>query len=116
MTDETFVVKQVSKNTYEVAKFGDDSRVVGTKDASVSLVSVYPNNIHCDCIGYRRQKVKEDHKHCKIVKFAINVLEDTTGYCFWFEDGLIKYNKFYDYQNDILYDKFLDWEKLNGIL
>jgi len=99
LCEEVFVVTQVKKNVYNVAKFGDNKRVTGDKEAiSVSQVTISKDYYHCDCVGFRMQKDKSQHKHCLIVDFIIKNIDNCIGYCFWFENDTIKYNKFFDYE------------------
>jgi hypothetical protein len=80
MTDQ-YVIKQTPKNkTWEIVKFDD-----GDEPSSIYKVSERNGFYHCDCPGFWRQKVKEDHKHTRLVKFWRENLEEASGYFLWFD-------------------------------
>ena len=86
-----YLVRLFKPNQYEISTFVDGSK----ESISVYKVTLRNNNYYCDCPGYWRQKVKEDHKHCRIVKFWIENLDMEMGYCFWLDnENNIEYHKF----------------------
>lgn len=85
-----YTIRKVSTHKYEVTSFEKYS------EGECYEVTHRNNTTYCDCIGFRRQKNKEEHKHCRIVKFWINNLESEPGYCFWLDGDDIEYNKFID--------------------
>lgn len=80
-----YIVRKIKPNIYEIATFVDG------KFHSVYTVK-YSRGYSCDCPGYWRQKDKTQHKHCLIVKFWVENLEE--GFCLWFENDEIKYHQF----------------------
>jgi hypothetical protein len=89
MSDTYVVRKTRKKDTWDISKFSD------YKDAdSMFTVSKRGTTYSCDCPGFWRQKDKSEHKHCKIVKFWKENLEETDGYAFWLEGDDIEYNHF----------------------
>ena len=88
MAFSTYTVRTTAQpNIYEIANFVDG----GKEPHSIYKVK-YSRGYSCDCPGYWRQKDKTQHKHCLIVKFWVEHLED--GYCLWFEDENIEFRKF----------------------
>ena len=86
-----YVVRRKDKKFIEISSFEN-----GSKEA-VSVYRVYKgkNNLYiCNCPGYYRQKVKEDHKHSKIVKLWIENLDEAIGYCFWMDGDNVEYHRF----------------------
>lgn len=87
-----YIPRKIKDKLFEIASFVD-----GSKDSiSVYKVKIGQKNIfHCDCPGYWRQKVKEEHKHCRIINFWVEKLENKEGYCFWFDnEDNIEFHKF----------------------
>lgn len=87
---ETYVVTKTKKpRSWEIAKFSD------YKDAdSLYQVSKRGNKYWCNCPGFARQKNKEEHKHCLIVKHWVENLQETEGTALWVENDEIKSYKF----------------------
>ena len=95
-----YTVRRLDEKYIEVASFEN-----GSKEA-ISVYRVYKgkNNLyHCNCPGYWRQKVKEDHKHSRIVKLWCENLEEQIGFCFWMSGDDVEFHKFLDNE------KFKKW-------
>jgi hypothetical protein len=91
--DIIYLVRRKDKKYIEISSFVD-----GSKEA-VSVYRVYKGNkgiYICNCPGYWRQKVKEDHKHSRIVKLWVENLEEQEGFCFWLDGDDIDYHRFMD--------------------
>ncbi len=88
MLSNLYVVRESTTNIYEIANFVD-----GEKEPHSVYKVKYSRGYSCDCLGYWRQKDKTQHKHCLIVKFWKEHLNDI-GYCLWFDGDDIEYRKF----------------------
>ena len=88
MADQYTVKKSVKLKTWDITKFDD-----GDMPSSTYHVTERSGFYSCDCPGYRRQKVKEDHKHSRIVKFWRENLEESPGYFLSISGSDIEYTK-----------------------
>lgn len=93
----TYTVREVKPDIYEVTNFID-----GRKEPhSVYNVRKTPRSYTCDCPGFWRQRNKDEHKHCLIVKFWVENLEKELGCALWFDGDDIEYYKFVNRQEEL---------------
>ena len=94
---ENYLLTPINKNKFQIATFEYDKEPKG-----VYTITKRGNNYFCDCMGYYRQKKKEEHKHCLVARFWIENLEKELGYVFWFEGSDIEFNRFINLKEMII--------------
>jgi hypothetical protein len=89
---DSYTVKKLNKsNNWEINKFTDNSFT----PVETYTVSKTKDFYWCNCMGFRRQKNKDEHKHIKLVKFWESSLEGQPGFVFWFDGQDIEYNNMF---------------------
>lgn len=62
----TYVILETKPNRFQLANFEDSASPEGVYEVMYTQSRDY---MSCSCRGFRMQKVKEDHKHCKMVRW-----------------------------------------------
>lgn len=95
MTDVYYTIRRLDKDKIEVARFGDEKTGRdGKSPRNIFDVMDYSNGLRCTCLGWRWQKDKSQHQHCKMVKFWKENLNEESGYCLWWDGEDLEFNRF----------------------
>lgn len=87
---ETYIVTQLEPNRFQIAGFGDSAAPDGVYE---TLYTKTRDWMSCNCRGFRMQKDKSEHRHCKMVRWWIGQGKPD-GVAIWEESGEYKMNKF----------------------
>jgi hypothetical protein len=60
-----YLIKEIKSQLFEVANFVDDKYPHSVYQVKWTQTNDY---FHCNCPGFRMQKIKDEHKHCIAVK------------------------------------------------
>ena len=87
---EAYVISQIENNRFQIAGFGDSAAPEGVYEVLYTKTRDY---MSCNCRGFRMQKDKSEHKHCKMVRFWMSQ-GSPEGSAIWQEDEVFKMNRF----------------------
>lgn len=87
---DSYIVVETRPNRFQIAGFGDSAAPEGVYEVTYTKTRDY---LSCNCRGFRMQKVKEDHKHCKMVRFWMTQGKPE-GSAIWEDHGEYKMNRF----------------------
>jgi hypothetical protein len=86
----TYLIKEIQNNRFQIANFEDSAAPEGVYEILYTKSRDY---LSCNCRGFRMQKDKLEHKHCKIVRFWMSH-GSPEGSAIWEDGGEFKMNKF----------------------
>ena len=86
----TYVITEKASNRFQIANFEDSAAPEGVYEVSYTKSRDY---MSCNCRGFRIQKIKEDHRHCKMVRWWMEQGRPE-GTAVWEDDGEYKIHRF----------------------
>jgi len=86
----TYLIKEIQNNRFQIANFEDSAAPEGVYEILYTKSRDY---LSCNCRGFRMQKDKSEHKHCKRVRFWMSH-GSPEGSAIWEDGGEFKMNKF----------------------
>jgi hypothetical protein len=86
----TYLIKEIQNNRFQIANFEDSAAPEGVYEILYTKSRYY---LSCNCRGFRMQKDKSEHKHCKMVRFWMSH-GSPEGSAIWEDGGEFKMNKF----------------------
>ena len=86
----TYVISEIENSRFQIANFEDSAAPEGVYEVLYTKSRDY---MSCNCRGFRMQKDKSEHKHCKMVRFWMT-LGKPGGAAVWQEGDEYKMNKF----------------------
>lgn len=86
----TYVITEVDKNRFQIANFEDSAAPDGVYEV---LYTPSRDYLSCNCRGFRMQKDKSEHRHCKMVRHWMSQGKPD-GIAIWEEGETYKMNRF----------------------
>jgi hypothetical protein len=86
----TYLIKEIQNNRFQIANFEDSAAPEGVYELLYTKTRDY---MSCNCRGFRMQKDKSEHKHCKMARFWMSQGKPE-GVALWEYDGEYKMNRF----------------------
>lgn len=86
----TYLIKELESNRFQIANFEDSAAPEGVYEVLYTKTRDY---MSCNCRGFRMQKDKSEHKHCKMARFWMSQGKPE-GVAVWEDGGEYKMNRF----------------------
>jgi hypothetical protein len=86
----TYLIKELESNRFQIANFEDSASPEGVYELLYTKTRDY---MSCNCRGFRMQKDKSEHKHCKMARFWMSQGKPE-GTAIWEDGGDFKMNRF----------------------
>lgn len=88
----TYVVTAIEANRFQIVNFEDSASPEGVYEV---LYTKNRDYMSCNCRGFKMQKDKTEHRHCKIVRFWMEQGKPE-GSAIWEENSKYNINRFVD--------------------